>query len=115
MIHQRPQAHTKGRTPIRANFRINSDNIKYVFGSIMCMKVNMGQKIETIIASLMVSGNCLHRSFKVFMLIAMRFPQKTCLNECQTDPVMRSNISCAAISQGYVLTFHNDGYQAFPF
>lgn len=43
----------------------------------MYINENMGQKIDTIIASLNVSDNPLNRSFKVFMLIAIRFPKKT--------------------------------------
>ena len=41
----------------------------------MYINENMGQKIDTIIASLNVSDNPLNRSFKVFMLIAMISPK----------------------------------------
>ena len=69
-----PQENTKGRIPIKTNFRINSDKTTNLFGSTMYINENMGQKIDTIIASLNVSDNPLNRSFKVFMLIAIRFP-----------------------------------------
>jgi hypothetical protein len=53
----------------------------------MYINENMGQKIDTRIASLTFSDNRSHLSFKVFMLIAINFLKKLIQNSIRTMEV----------------------------